>query len=106
MTAEMMVIAEFSSIDGPKEPLPGPLRRGAAFRQADSVPSQRCMRNRARNVKILFGFCPAFGQKAQTAAQLERRLPFRSIEMTQRNKVADCNPGRCYAVSCPMRRAV
>jgi hypothetical protein len=24
-----MVIAEFSSIDGPKEPLPGPLRRGA-----------------------------------------------------------------------------
>nr|WP_155921570.1 hypothetical protein [Mesorhizobium sp. L2C054A000] len=25
----MMVIAEFSSIDGPKEPLPGPLVRGA-----------------------------------------------------------------------------
>ncbi|RWA62198.1 hypothetical protein [Mesorhizobium sp.] len=24
----MMVIAEFSSIDGPKEPLPGPLERG------------------------------------------------------------------------------
>jgi hypothetical protein len=29
MTAEIMVIADFSSIAGPKEPLPGPLRRGA-----------------------------------------------------------------------------
>ncbi|RUU80952.1 hypothetical protein EOD00_35255 [Mesorhizobium sp. M7A.T.Ca.TU.009.01.3.1] len=27
MTAEIIVIAGFSSIDGPKEPLPGPLRQ-------------------------------------------------------------------------------